>query len=111
MKVNSDIALFPLPCFPGYFSPLSLPAADAAVPYVKEIIHYLYKLRSNKRINNGENHTYLVCYPLKKGNRLRCDEATTFVLENKKKNSEICNSGKLGCLYKLSHWLDTIMNI
>ncbi len=30
---------------------------------------------------------------------MRFDEATTFVLENKK-NSEICNSDKLGCLYK-----------
>jgi hypothetical protein len=55
MKRSSGIALLPLPCFPGYFSPLSLPAADAAVPYVKEIIHYLYKQRPNKIIINGEN--------------------------------------------------------
>jgi hypothetical protein len=57
MKMNSDIALFPLPCFPGYFSPLSLPAADAVVPYVKRnYALFINKLRPKTIINNGENH-------------------------------------------------------
>jgi hypothetical protein len=64
--MSSDIALFPLPCFPGYFSPLSLPAADAAVPYVKLIILYFYTfkaLHKKKQENIGIIHTHtVICF-------------------------------------------------